>query len=76
MFFTSAPHGSIDNLENSNLSKINNGIIHLIYLGLSNNRGLHPNEKVLYEITKHNGIILWCNEDTPHEFDGYYLCLK
>jgi len=55
-------HGSIDNWHEF-LSLKNQGMLHIISSKLNNSRGLHPNPEVLYQIIKHQGIVIWCNEN-------------
>lgn len=55
-------HGSIDNWQEI-ISVNNPGMLHIISSKFNNSRGLHPNPEVLYQILKHQGIVLWCNEN-------------
>lgn len=55
-------HGSKDNWHKF-LSANNPGMLHIISSKYSNSGGLHPNPEVLYQILKHQGIALWCNEN-------------
>lgn len=54
-------HGSIDNWHNF-ITEQNSEMLHIISSNYNNSRRLHPNTEVLFQITKHQGIILWCNE--------------
>ncbi len=54
-------HGSIENWHDL-LSMDNPGMLHIISSKFDNPKGLHPNNAVLYQITKYQGIIVWCND--------------
>lgn len=63
-------HGSKDNWHEF-LSANNPGMLHIISSKYSNSRGLHPNPEVLYQILKHQGIVLWCNENKEVKFQVF-----